>query len=148
MCVIIQAIIKPQYVDHIPKGVQGNVGKKLKAAQVVRSLLRLNSYVIVIEHDLIVLDYLSNFINCLYVDLVSLHRATSSLLSSLSELSLPCNSVSTFPTNRVSNSSKPPHEFNKNERHRVRLASQSNDYPRLSIVEGLQATAPRVQYNQ
>ncbi|KAL5099217.1 hypothetical protein RYX36_003544, partial [Vicia faba] len=39
--------------------------------------------------------------------------ATSSLLSSLSELSLPCNSVSTFPTNRVINSSKPPHEFNK-----------------------------------
>ncbi|KAL1567774.1 ABC transporter E member 2 [Salvia divinorum] len=127
----LKAIIKPQYVDHIPKIVQGNVGKvlsekderdmkqelatdlkliqvmdrnvgdlsggelqrfaiavaalqnadiymfdepssyldvkqRLKAAQVVRSLLRPNSYVIVVEHDLSVLDYLSDFICCLY----------------------------------------------------------------------------------
>lgn len=157
-----QAIIKPQYVDHIPKAVQGNVGQvldqkdereikeelcadldlnqvidrnvgdlsggelqrfaiavvaiqnaeifmfdepssyldvkqRLKAAQVIRSLLRPNrfnfliicfflfrclcyfcyedtyrvctlyfSYVIVVEHDLSVLDYLSDFICCLY----------------------------------------------------------------------------------
>ncbi|KAL3627106.1 ABC transporter E member 2 [Castilleja foliolosa] len=125
------AIIKPQYVDHIPKAVQGNVGQvltqkdergmkevlgidlelnqvmdrnvgdlsggelqrfaiavvaiqnaeiymfdepssyldvkqRLKAALVVRSLLRPNSYVIVVEHDLSVLDYLSDFICCLY----------------------------------------------------------------------------------
>ncbi|GJW79837.1 ABC transporter E family member 2 [Tanacetum coccineum] len=88
------AIIKPQYVDHIPKAVQGNVGQRfaiavvaiqmaeiymfdepssyldvkqrLKAAQVNRSLLRPNSYVIVVEHDLSVLDYLSDFICCLY----------------------------------------------------------------------------------
>ncbi|KAE8677519.1 ATP-binding cassette sub-family E member 1 [Hibiscus syriacus] len=125
------AIIKPQYVDHIPKAVQGNVGQvldqkderdmkaelcadlelnqvidrnvgdlsggelqrfaiavvaiqnaeiymfdepssyldvnqRLKAAQVIRSLLRPNSYVIVVEHDLSVLDYLSDFICCLY----------------------------------------------------------------------------------
>ncbi|KAK6158537.1 hypothetical protein DH2020_005851 [Rehmannia glutinosa] len=96
----LKAIIKPQYVDHIPKAVQGNVGQvlaqkderdmkeelgfdlelnqnaeiymfdepssyldvkqRLKAAQVIRSLLRL------IEHDLSVLDYLSDFICCLY----------------------------------------------------------------------------------
>ncbi|KAM1463367.1 hypothetical protein ACFXTO_043166 [Malus domestica] len=127
----LKAIIKPQYVDHIPKAVQGNVGEvlnqkderdmkeelcadlelnqviernvgdlsggelqrfaiavvaiqnaeiymfdepssyldvkqRLKAAQVVRSLLRPNSYVIVVEHDLSVLDYLSDFICCLY----------------------------------------------------------------------------------
>ncbi|KAB2634807.1 ABC transporter E family member 2 [Pyrus ussuriensis x Pyrus communis] len=127
----LKAIIKPQYVDHIPKAVQGNVGEvlnqkderdmkeelcadlelnqviernvgdlsggelqrfaiavvaiqnaeiymfdepssyldvkqRLKAAQVVRSLLRANSYVIVVEHDLSVLDYLSDFICCLY----------------------------------------------------------------------------------
>ncbi|KAK9267559.1 hypothetical protein L1049_009987 [Liquidambar formosana] len=127
----LKAIIKPQYVDHIPKAVQGNVGQvldqkderdmkaelcfdldlnqvidrnvgdlsggelqrfaiavvaiqnaeiymfdepssyldvkqRLKAAQVVRSLLRPNSYVIVVEHDLSVLDYLSDFICCLY----------------------------------------------------------------------------------
>ncbi|XP_045802991.1 ABC transporter E family member 2-like [Trifolium pratense] len=126
-----KAIIKPQYVDHLPKSVQGNVGQlldqqnerdmkeqicadlelnqvldrnvgdlsggelqrfaiayvairnseiymfdepssyldvkqRLKAAQVVRSLLRPNSYVIVVEHDLSVLDYLSDFICCLY----------------------------------------------------------------------------------
>ncbi|KAE8790295.1 ABC transporter E family member 2-like [Hordeum vulgare] len=127
----LKAIIKPQYVDHIPKAVQGNVGQvleqkderdmkaelcvdlelnqvidrnvgelsggelqrfaiavvavqsaeiymfdepssyldvkqRLKAAQVIRSLLRSNSYVIVVEHDLSVLDYLSDFICCLY----------------------------------------------------------------------------------
>ncbi|KAM6567997.1 hypothetical protein CsatB_015982 [Cannabis sativa] len=127
----LKAIIKPQYVDHIPKAVQGNVGQvldqkderdrkaelckdldlnqvidrnvgdlsggelqrfaiavvaiqraeiymfdepssyldvkqRLKAAQVIRSLLRADSYVIVVEHDLSVLDYLSDFICCLY----------------------------------------------------------------------------------
>ncbi|GJN35057.1 hypothetical protein PR202_gb23785 [Eleusine coracana subsp. coracana] len=126
-----QAIIKPQYVDHIPKAVQGNVGQvleqkderdmktelcidlglnqvidrnvgelsggelqrfaiaavsiqnaqiymfdepstyldvkqTLKAAKVIRSLLRPSSYVIIVEHDLSVLDYLSDFICCLY----------------------------------------------------------------------------------
>ncbi|KAF3774985.1 ABC transporter E family member 2 [Nymphaea thermarum] len=136
----LKAIIKPQYVDHIPKAVQGNVAQvldqkdekqmkaelcdklelnqvidrnvgdlsggelqrfaiavvamqsaeiymfdepssyldvkqRLKAAQVIRSLLRPNRhvfhmislfYVIVVEHDLSILDYLSDFICCLY----------------------------------------------------------------------------------
>eukprot|EP00191_Tetraselmis_sp_GSL018_P018003 CAMPEP_0177589164 /NCGR_PEP_ID=MMETSP0419_2-20121207/6644_1 /TAXON_ID=582737 /ORGANISM="Tetraselmis sp., Strain GSL018" /LENGTH=704 /DNA_ID=CAMNT_0019079473 /DNA_START=16 /DNA_END=2132 /DNA_ORIENTATION=- len=127
----IKAIIKPQYVDHIPKAVRGNVehvidqkdqrGKKdallkeldlvqvtdrnvenlsggelqrfaiavvaaqeadiymvdepssyldvrqrMKAAQVIRDLLSPEKYVIVVEHDLSVLDYLSDFICCLY----------------------------------------------------------------------------------
>ncbi|XVF73209.1 hypothetical protein PTKIN_Ptkin12aG0182800 [Pterospermum kingtungense] len=127
----LKAVIKPQYVDHIPKAFQGNVGQvldkkdkrnmkaelcvdlelnqvidrnlgelsggelqrfaiafvaiqnaeiymfdepssyldvkqRLKAAQVIRSLLRPDSYVIVVEHDLCVLDYLSDFICCLY----------------------------------------------------------------------------------
>ncbi|CAM8952083.1 unnamed protein product [Rhodiola kirilowii] len=127
----LKAIIKPQYVDHIPRAVQGNVGQvleqknerdmkevlcedlqlnqvidrnvgdlsggelqrfaiavvavqnadiymfdepssyldvkqRLKAARVIRSLLRPTSYVIVVEHDLSVLDYLSDFICCLY----------------------------------------------------------------------------------
>eukprot|EP00270_Netrium_digitus_P006535 TRINITY_DN1908_c0_g1_i1.p1 TRINITY_DN1908_c0_g1~~TRINITY_DN1908_c0_g1_i1.p1 ORF type:complete len:605 (-),score=188.20 TRINITY_DN1908_c0_g1_i1:313-2127(-) len=127
----LKAIIKPQYVDHIPKAVQGTVGvvlqqkderdvkekllidleltkvmerdvehlsggelqrfaiavvavqhaeiymfdepssyldvkQRLKAAKVIRSLLRPNSFVIVVEHDLSVLDYLSDFICCLY----------------------------------------------------------------------------------
>ncbi|MFS7888718.1 putative ABC-type molybdate transporter [Helianthus anomalus] len=127
----LKAITKPQYVDHIPKAVHGNVGQvldqkderdvkaelcvdlelnqvidrnvgdlsggelqrfaiavvaiqnaeiymfdepssyldvkqRLKAAQVIRSFLRPNSYVIVLEHDLSVLDYLSDFICCLY----------------------------------------------------------------------------------
>ncbi|KAK3136530.1 hypothetical protein QOZ80_5BG0437930 [Eleusine coracana subsp. coracana] len=127
----VKAIIKPQYVDHIPKAVQGNVGQvleqkderdmktelcidlglnqvidrnvgelsggelqrfaiaavsiqnaqiymfdepstyldvkqTLKAAKVIRSLLRPSSYVIIVEHDLSVLDYLSDFICCLY----------------------------------------------------------------------------------
>ncbi|XP_003572083.1 ABC transporter E family member 2 isoform X1 [Brachypodium distachyon] len=43
-----------------------DVKQRLKAAQVIRSLLRTNSYVIVVEHDLSVLDYMSDFICCLY----------------------------------------------------------------------------------
>ncbi|KAL1538002.1 ABC transporter E member 2 [Salvia divinorum] len=43
-----------------------DVKQRLKAAQVVRSLVRPNNYVIVVEHDLSVLDYLSDFICCLY----------------------------------------------------------------------------------
>lgn len=129
----IKAIIKPQYVDHIPRAVKGrvssilerkderNVGEemvkeleldgvydrevqvlsggelqrfslaivavqeadvymidepssyldvkqRLKAANVIRSLLieKSRHYVIVVEHDLAVLDYLSDFICCLY----------------------------------------------------------------------------------
>ncbi|CAI6002088.1 unnamed protein product [Closterium sp. NIES-65] len=43
-----------------------DVRQRLKAAQVIRSLLRPDRYVIVVEHDLSVLDYLSDFICCLY----------------------------------------------------------------------------------
>ncbi|CAI5533681.1 unnamed protein product [Closterium sp. Naga37s-1] len=51
-----------------------DVRQRLKAAQVIRSLLRpdrarsecATRYVIVVEHDLSVLDYLSDFICCLY----------------------------------------------------------------------------------
>jgi len=127
----LKAIIKPQYVDHIPKAVKGTVDKilsgkderdkkgtiiadleltavmdrdvvdlsggelqrfaiavvaiqqadvymfdepssyldvkqRLRAARVIRSLLTPTSYVICVEHDLSVLDYLSDFICCLY----------------------------------------------------------------------------------
>jgi len=126
-----KAIIKPQYVDHIPRAVKGKVGdiikrkderdaleealdfldlrnvlernvedlsggelqrfaiaivlvqqadvymfdepssyldvmQRLKAARAIRSLLTIQTYVIVVEHDLSVLDYLSDFICCLY----------------------------------------------------------------------------------
>lgn len=127
----LKAIIKPQYVDQIPKAVKGTVAKvmeskderkvraqicqdldleivmdravealsggelqrfaigvvcvqeadifmfdepssyldvrqRLRAARVIRSLLEPTKYVIVVEHDLSVLDYLSDFICCLY----------------------------------------------------------------------------------
>merc|ERR1711953_1274820 len=127
----LKAIIKPQYVDQIPKAVKGNVTmllnkkdetetkdkyceefelnhvldrnvdelsggelqrfacavvcvenaevymfdepssyldvkQRLKAALAIRGLCRDNRYVIVVEHDLSVLDYLSDFICCLY----------------------------------------------------------------------------------
>jgi len=127
----LKAIIKPQYVDQIPKAVKGNVTmllnkkdetdskdkycvefdlghvldrnvdelsggelqrfacavvcvqnaevymfdepssyldvkQRLKAALAIRGLCRDNKYVIVVEHDLSVLDYLSDFICCLY----------------------------------------------------------------------------------
>lgn len=127
----LKAVIKPQYVDHIPKAVRGNVDEvidqkmerdnkdlivdlldlepvmdrsvgdlsggelqrfaiavvaaqqadcwmfdepssyldvkqRLKAARVIRGLLDIKSYIIVVEHDLSVLDYLSDFVCCLY----------------------------------------------------------------------------------
>ncbi|XP_024541283.1 ABC transporter E family member 2-like [Selaginella moellendorffii] len=43
-----------------------DVRQRLKAAQVIRSLLTPTNYVIVVEHDLSVLDYLSDYICCLY----------------------------------------------------------------------------------
>ena len=129
----IRAVVKPQYVDHIPRAVRGTVGRiiaakdqrevretlmrqlelahladrevellsggelqrfaigvvsvqradvymydepssyldvkqRLRAARVIRSMLDVNvgTYVITVEHDLSVLDYLSDFICCLY----------------------------------------------------------------------------------
>lgn len=43
-----------------------DVKQRLKAAEVIRSLLSPSCYVIAVEHDLSVLDYLSDFICCLY----------------------------------------------------------------------------------
>ena len=43
-----------------------DVKQRLKAAQVIRSLIQQDRYIIVVEHDLSVLDYLSDFICCLY----------------------------------------------------------------------------------
>jgi len=43
-----------------------DVKQRLKAALAIRSLARTNKYIIVVEHDLSVLDYLSDFICCLY----------------------------------------------------------------------------------
>ncbi|KAL6043837.1 ABC transporter E member 2 [Balamuthia mandrillaris] len=127
----LKAIIKPQYVDHIPRAVKGNVQRvlitkderkkkeeiidvldlakvldrevaalsggelqrfaigvvcvqeadiymfdepssyldvrqRLRAARIIRTLLQPDKFVIAVEHDLSVLDYLSDFICCLY----------------------------------------------------------------------------------
>ncbi|CAL4932744.1 unnamed protein product [Urochloa decumbens] len=43
-----------------------DVRQRLNAARVIKSLLRTNSYVIVVEHDLSVLDYMSDYVCCLY----------------------------------------------------------------------------------
>jgi len=43
-----------------------DVMQRLKAARAIRSLLDLTTFVITVEHDLSVLDYLSDFICCLY----------------------------------------------------------------------------------
>lgn len=43
-----------------------DVKQRLSAAKIIRSLLRADDYVIVVEHDLSVLDYLSDFICVLY----------------------------------------------------------------------------------
>lgn len=43
-----------------------DVKQRLAAARLIRTLLRPDCYVIVVEHDLSILDYLSDFICCLY----------------------------------------------------------------------------------
>merc|ERR1712142_1308897 len=43
-----------------------DVKQRLKAAVSIRNLIRSDAYIIVVEHDLSVLDYLSDFICCLY----------------------------------------------------------------------------------
>ncbi|KAI0915943.1 ABC transporter E member 2, variant 3 [Taiwanofungus camphoratus] len=43
-----------------------DIKQRLKAAEVIRQLLTPANYVIAVEHDLSVLDYLSDFICCLY----------------------------------------------------------------------------------
>uniref|UniRef100_A0A1W7RAY8 ATP-binding cassette sub-family E member 1 n=1 Tax=Hadrurus spadix TaxID=141984 RepID=A0A1W7RAY8_9SCOR len=43
-----------------------DVKQRLKAAQAIRYLIHPDKYIIVVEHDLSVLDYLSDFICCLY----------------------------------------------------------------------------------
>ena len=43
-----------------------DIKQRLKAAEVIRSLLNPSCYVIAVEHDLSVLDYLSDFVCCLY----------------------------------------------------------------------------------
>jgi len=43
-----------------------DIKQRLKAAKVIRSLLAPEKYVICVEHDLSVLDYLSDFVCCLY----------------------------------------------------------------------------------
>ena len=43
-----------------------DVKQRLKAARMIRSLLCPENYVVVVEHDLSILDYLSDFICCLY----------------------------------------------------------------------------------
>ena len=43
-----------------------DVKQRLKAARMIRSILGHDNYVICVEHDLSILDYLSDFICCLY----------------------------------------------------------------------------------
>lgn len=43
-----------------------DIKQRLRAAEVIRSLLHPDCYVVAVEHDLSVLDYLSDFICCLY----------------------------------------------------------------------------------
>lgn len=43
-----------------------DVRQRIKASKVIRSLIRDDNYIIVVEHDLSVLDYLSDFVCCLW----------------------------------------------------------------------------------
>lgn len=43
-----------------------DIKQRLKAAEVIRSMLNADNYIIAVEHDLSVLDYLSDYVCCLY----------------------------------------------------------------------------------
>lgn len=43
-----------------------DVKQRIKMAKLIRAMQTLNNYIIVVEHDLSILDYLSDFICCLY----------------------------------------------------------------------------------
>ena len=43
-----------------------DVKQRLKASRMIRSVLNADLYVVVVEHDLSILDYLSDFVCCLY----------------------------------------------------------------------------------
>lgn len=43
-----------------------DVKQRLRAGRMIRSLLAPQTYVVVVEHDLSILDYLSDYICCLY----------------------------------------------------------------------------------
>jgi ATP-binding cassette subfamily E protein 1 len=43
-----------------------DVKQRIKAAKTIRSLVSSENYIIVVEHDLATLDYLSDFVCCLY----------------------------------------------------------------------------------
>ena len=43
-----------------------DVKQRIKMARLIRNMQTLNNYIIIVEHDLSILDYLSDFICCLY----------------------------------------------------------------------------------
>ena len=43
-----------------------DIGQRMRAARVIQSVLEKGDYVILVEHDLAILDYMSNFISVLY----------------------------------------------------------------------------------
>jgi ATP-binding cassette subfamily E protein 1 len=43
-----------------------DVKQRIKAAKTIRSTISSDNYIIVVEHDLATLDYLSDFVCCLY----------------------------------------------------------------------------------
>ncbi|VDK41489.1 unnamed protein product [Gongylonema pulchrum] len=62
MCVVQRADV---YIFDEPSSYL-DVKQRLKAAKIIRDLVTPQNYVIVVEHDLAVLDYLSDFVCCLY----------------------------------------------------------------------------------
>jgi ATP-binding cassette subfamily E protein 1 len=43
-----------------------DVKQRLKAARMIRAIRQHDNYVVIVEHDLSILDYLSDFVCCLY----------------------------------------------------------------------------------
>jgi ATP-binding cassette subfamily E protein 1 len=64
-CAVVAAVDAQVYMFDEPSSYL-DVRQRLRASKVIRRLLKADNYVILVEHDLAVIDYLSDFVCCLW----------------------------------------------------------------------------------
>merc|ERR1719238_1629175 len=64
-CAVVAAVNANVYMFDEPSSYL-DVRQRLRASRVIRGILKADNYVIVVEHDLAVIDYMSDFVCCLW----------------------------------------------------------------------------------
>jgi ATP-binding cassette subfamily E protein 1 len=64
-CMVVAAVKANVYMFDEPSSYL-DVRQRLRASRVIRNILKADNYVIVVEHDLAVIDYMSDFVCCLW----------------------------------------------------------------------------------